>query len=251
MQSVAAYTESFCIITPGGFLYRRVLYKYMLGAMAAQSKGEEMPWKLALDTILGLTLPLFACDEPQCAVIGSVASALQGCQVSPRDIDLLAVKAEVVYRFAEQMSAYTPPQCEHAPGHEKWLSSEEMLVSVGPDDYGFVWHFGRWEVDGEKVEIAHIVAPEGFPTSEDGAGIWEAGPEIWPHIRKVMFAGHAVPVVSLEIQLETNLSRGLEERSAEIIAVLHQRGYDSRLVQKALNREHLRTFEALVKKHCA
>jgi len=31
MQTLAAYTESFCIITPGGFLYRRVLYKYMLG----------------------------------------------------------------------------------------------------------------------------------------------------------------------------------------------------------------------------
>ena len=30
MQILAAYTESFCIITPGGFLYRGVLYKYML-----------------------------------------------------------------------------------------------------------------------------------------------------------------------------------------------------------------------------
>ncbi len=210
-----------------------------------------MSWQLALNAILDLTQPLFAGDEPQCVIIGSVASALQGCQVSPGDIDVLAVKAEVVYRFAAQMSAYTLPQCAYAPGDEKWLSSEEMLVSAGPDDYGFVWHFGRWEVDGVKVEIAHIVAPAGFPTSEDGAGIWEAGPEIWPLIRKVMFAGHAVPVVPLEVQLETNLSRGLEERSAEIIAVLHQRGYDRKLVQKALNRQHLRTFEALVKKHCA
>jgi len=30
MQTLAAYTESFRIITPGSFLYRRVLYKYML-----------------------------------------------------------------------------------------------------------------------------------------------------------------------------------------------------------------------------
>jgi hypothetical protein len=30
MQVLAAYTESFCIITPGSLLYRRVLYKYML-----------------------------------------------------------------------------------------------------------------------------------------------------------------------------------------------------------------------------
>jgi hypothetical protein len=32
MQVLAAYTESFCIITPGSFLYRRVLYKYMLSS---------------------------------------------------------------------------------------------------------------------------------------------------------------------------------------------------------------------------
>jgi hypothetical protein len=215
--------------------------------MEAPSGGEEMPWQSALGTILGLTRPLFTCDEPQCAVIGSVASALQGCRVSPRDIDVLATSPEAAYRFAEKMSAYTPPQCGHAPGHEKWLSSEEMPVSVGPDDYGFVWHFGRWEVDGEKVEIAHIVAPEGFPTSEDGAGIWEAGPEIWPYLRSVMFAGHPTPVVPLEIQLETNLSRGLEERSAEILAVLRRSGYDRRLIEKALSSAHLRAFEALMK----
>jgi hypothetical protein len=204
-----------------------------------------MSWKLALDTILGLARPLFTGGEPQCAVIGSVAIALQGCQVSPRDIDILAVEAEVVYHFAELMSAHAPEECEHPPGHERWLSSEAIPVSVGPDDYGFVWHFGRWEVDGVKVEIAHIVAPEGYPTSDDGAGIWEAGPEIWSSIRTVMYAGHPLPVVPLEIQLETNLNRGLEERSVEIVAVLRQRGYDSRLLQRALSREHLETFEAL------
>ena len=31
MQILDAYAESFCIITPGGVLWRRVLYKYMLG----------------------------------------------------------------------------------------------------------------------------------------------------------------------------------------------------------------------------
>jgi hypothetical protein len=60
-----------------------------------------------------------------------------------------------------------------------------------------------------------------------------------------MYGGHPLPVVPLEIQLETNLNRGLEERSVEIVAVLRQRGYDSRLLQRALSREHLETFEAL------
>ena len=41
MQTLAAYTESFCIITPGGFLYRRVLYKYMLEGEAACFKNSK------------------------------------------------------------------------------------------------------------------------------------------------------------------------------------------------------------------
>jgi hypothetical protein len=90
------------------------------------------------------------------------------------------------------------------------------------------------------------VAPEGFPSSEEGAGIWEAGPEIWPYVRRIAFAGHPVPVVPLEIQLETNLSRGLEQRTAGTIAVLKRDGYDRELVRKALSREHQEQFEALM-----
>jgi hypothetical protein len=39
MQTLAAYTEGFCTVTPGGFLYR-VLYKYMLGVGGAMSDTE-------------------------------------------------------------------------------------------------------------------------------------------------------------------------------------------------------------------
>jgi len=190
--------------------------------------------------------PLFGGEERRCAVIGSVASALQGCQVQPRDLDLLAVRPEEVTRFAELMWAYTPKDVEHSPGHADWLSSQETPLSIGPDDYGFVWHFGRWLVDGVKVEMAHIAPPKGLPMSADGAGIWEAGPESWPHIRMVSFGGRPVPVVPLEIQLETCLSRGLEDRVATIIAVLREGGYDRNLVEMALSRGHMEAFESLM-----
>lgn len=205
-----------------------------------------MSWQIALKKLVGSAPSSFSGDEPPWAVIGSVASALQGCFISPRDIDLLAREPDEVYRFAELMSIHTPPRCDYPPGHEKWLSSEETPLSVGPDDYGFVWHFARWKVTGVKVEMAHILAPEGFPTSEDGGGIWEAGPEIWPHLRKASFAGYAVPVVPLEIQLETSLSRGLGERATEIASVLRRDGCDCELVRKALRSEHLKDLEALV-----
>lgn len=206
-----------------------------------------MSWQAVLEIVVGVAQPLLTRDEPQCAVIGSVASALQGCQVCPRDLDLLAIEPENVSHFAELMSAYTPARCEHATDHDQWRSSKEIPLSTGPDDWGFFWHFGRWLVQDVKVEMAHIAAPEGFPTSEDGAGIWEAGPEIWPYLRRVPFAGILVPVVPLEIQLGTNLSRGLEERAAEIISVLRQKGYDRGLIQKALPSKHLPRFEAMMR----
>jgi hypothetical protein len=205
-----------------------------------------MSWELALKTVIRVAEPLFSGDEPQCAVIGSVASVLQGCQLIPRDLDLLASRPEEVARFAELMWAYAPQHAEHPTSHADWLSSEEQPLSIGPDDYGFVWHFGRWLVDGMRVEMAHIAAPEGFPMSADGAGIWEAGPEIWPHIRHVPFAGVHIPVVPLEIQIQTSMSRGLEERTVEIIAVLQQSSYDRDLVQKALSNAHLKAFDALI-----
>lgn len=205
-----------------------------------------MSWKLALNTVLDLAQPLFDGNTPQCAVIGSVATALQGCRVTPGDLDLLAIEPEVTFRFAELMSAHAPELCQHPTDHAEWLSSGETPLFIGLDDYGFTWHFGRWLVHGVKVEIAHIVAPEGFPTSEQGAGIWEAGPEIWPRIRTISYAGHRVPVVPLEIQVETTMQRGLEERTSELVSVLKQSGYDRELVQRALTAEHQQTFQALL-----
>lgn len=66
--------------------------------MLAQPEGLEMSWEIALKKILDTAPPSFTGDEPQWAIIGSVASDLQGCQVSPRDIDLLATEPEEVYR---------------------------------------------------------------------------------------------------------------------------------------------------------
>ena len=205
-----------------------------------------MGWQSALKQVLETVYYSLERDRVRWAVIGSVASALQGCQVSPNDIDILTVKPEGVYRFTEWMSVFAPSECEYPPGDANWRSSKELPVSADPDPYGYAWHFARWYVDGFRVEVAHILAPEGSPTSTDGAGIWEAGPEIWPHVRDVCFEEYQVPVVALEIQLETNLRRGLEDRVEEILAILQQDGYDRALIQRSLSSEHLEVFERLV-----
>jgi hypothetical protein len=102
-------------------------------------------------------------------------------------------------------------------------------------------------VHGINLEIAHITAPEGFPTSEEGAGIWKAGPEIRPYLRHVSFADLRIPVVPLEIQLETNLQRGLEDRAAEIVSVLRKSGRDRALIEKALTKERLQAFDRMMR----
>jgi len=200
--------------------------------------------------VLGRLIPRIglsvAGPEAQWAIIGSAATALQGCAVTPRDIDLLAAHPGAVHRFVGLMEPYTPERCEHSSDHADWHSSKDRPMSVGPDEYGLFWHFARWVVEGTKVEIAHIAAPEGFPTSKNGAGIWEAGPEIWPHIRHVRSGDHVLPVVPLEIQLGTCMRRGLEERAAEIVAVLRRDGYDIDLIRQALREEHRRRFEAWI-----
>ncbi len=202
-------------------------------------------WRAVLESLIPHLGPPGA-DPERWAVIGSAATAVQGCAVTPRDIDLLAAHPEGVRRFVGLMEPYTPGRWAHPPDHPDWRSSRDRPVSTGPDEYGFFWHFARWVVDGVKVEIAHIAAPEGFPTSTDGAGIWEAGPEIWPHVKNVRWGDRILPVVPLEIQLETCLRRGLEERAAAIVAVLRRDGYDAALIRKALREEHRRRFEGWI-----
>jgi hypothetical protein len=206
-----------------------------------------MPWESALEQVLRSSYEGLERDRIGWAIIGSVASVLQGCRVSPRDLDILTVKPEHVNRFTELMSAYAPPHCEYPPDDEEnWHSSEEHPVRSGLDEYGFMWHFARWYVDSFTVEVAHILAPQGFPTSDDDAGIWEAGPEIWPHVRKIPFAGYPVPVVPLEIQLETNMARGLQDRVQEIITILQDRGYDRALLKRSLSSGHREAVQELM-----
>jgi hypothetical protein len=191
-------------------LWQEILAR-MLAHLAASLDKEWAPW----------------------ALIGSAATAVQGCAVQPNDLDFLAQAPGGVQRFAALLSAETPPICPVGADDEEWFSSQELPVRSGPDPYGFQWTFGRWYVDGFKVEMAHIVPPA---KAALGYGIWEAGPGIWPHIRVVDWKGYQVPVVPLEIQLGTSLQRKLTTRVDAIVPVLWEQGFDDRLLRQSLTR---------------
>lgn len=148
---------------------------------------------------------------------------------------MLTADADGVTRFARLLADTLPPTCAHPPGHDLWWSSQALPVAADePDPAGFQWHFARIVLDGFKVEIAHIAPPRSLAGSGDGGGIWEAGPEIWPYVRTVPFAGYQVPVVPLEIQLKTALDRGQEDRVGEIRRTLSENGCNVTLLRKSL-----------------
>jgi hypothetical protein len=118
---------------------------------------------------------------------------------------------------------------------------------------GCTWHYAKWYIDFE-VEVAHLTALDGHSSSHDGTGIWETGPELWRHIRRVPFVGYQVPVAPLEIQLETCLRRGktargksLKERIDEIIKRFKKDGYDEELLCQSLTDKHLKAFKRLMR----
>jgi hypothetical protein len=201
-------------------------------------------WSVALERLLDARAASPRPERDRWAVIGSVASALQGCALHPRDVDLLVALPDDVARWAAFMAPFDGSPEGHADDADTWLSTTDSPVHSGPDGYGFMWHFARTYIAGCKVEVAHLAPPEGFPTSSDGAGIWEAGPEIWPHVKLVAFGGRQVPVVPLEIQLETAMARDLPERVQAILSVLRVHGHDADLLRRSLRAHHREAIEA-------
>lgn len=202
-------------------------------------------WKQTLQCLIPKLCPALDDPETRWALIGSAATAVHGCPVTPKDLDFLAETAQGVHRFVALLAKFMPATCPHGVDHPDWVSSVAHPISQGPDEYGFSWHFARWRIQGFKVEVAHIAPPQGFRTSDDGAGIWEAGPEIWPHIVTVSLGPRSIPVVPLELQLGTSLQRGLEDRVAAIIHVLRHRAPDMDLLLRALTPDQLARFRAL------
>lgn len=180
-------------------------------------------------------------------IIGSLASALQGLKIQPNDIDIIVKKAESVYficsllqdYYAKENKAQNPFTSE-----EIWMSTKEKPVDESTDQWGFQWVFARLLIEGMYVEIALIESPKGYLDRFDG--IWEAGSQSWSYIHRVKFDRFEVPVIPLEIQLETNFGRGFDERINQIVHLLEKGGYDNDLLDKALSKQHRIKFNQLI-----
>jgi hypothetical protein len=206
-------------------------------------------WKDALRATLEAAGPILEVGgSTRLCVVGSAATALHGIDLSPGDLDFLAREPSDVEAFATSMARFALKERSDEKGlmNERWLSSiEEPFLSEPPNPDKFVWHFGRWLVSGFKVEVAHIAPPKGWTRAADG-GLWECGPDAWNHLKRVAFDGGSVPAVPLELQLQTNMARGLEDRVAKIVGDFARKGYDEDILATCLSGESITKFRAML-----
>ncbi|MFC4558404.1 hypothetical protein ACFO3D_09285 [Virgibacillus kekensis] len=183
-------------------------------------------------------------------LVGSIGSVLQGCTFSPNDIDLYTKNVEGVHQFAELLDGFSLERKSPYDHNDiNWLSSKEEKTFTQTFSWGFSWTKGRWVIKGAEVEVVSISESAGIPDSFDGDGIWEGGKYIWDLAKKVRIGEYEIPVVPLEIQLESNLRRERFERADEICRVLLQNGYDSDMLKKALSTFNMNYFNQYTEKN--
>ena len=212
-----------------------------------------MSWQSALTKTLDTTYDRAQSEGLEWTVVGSVATALQGCGMSPHDIDIITRVPEHVFRFAEFMRPFAAAECTaESPEDGPWWSTEEKPVYVG-SYWDLDWHYACWDIDESLVSVVHVVAPGGHPGFRDTGGVWECDPGVWPHLKTVSFAGRDVPVVPLEVQLETIMTRGytfsgesLESRAIEMVRVLREKGCERSLLEWEMREAHIARFDEMM-----
>lgn len=176
-------------------------------------------------------------------LVGSAASVLQGAEMEPNDIDIYTNSLEDVAELSNLMGQYHQERPSSYPlYHKEWFSSITEPYRTETYPSGFSWTKGRWRIGTFPLEVVHISDSGGIPDSVDGDGIWEGGRYIWPYAKQLSFFGYTVPVVPLEIQLESNLRRSREDRARKIAEALKKYGCDEALLAKAISVKHQEHF---------
>ena len=167
-------------------------------------------------------------------VIGSAASALQGVEIEPRDVDLLFRTREDLMAFVRKMHGLTPSSPEASLSVEDWRSSQAQPIKTETFPGAFTWHKAAWDIEGVRLD-ATAIENNGVPDSLHGDGVWEGGDHVWSFVTRAQ----DLPVVALEVQLESCLRRDLDSRARAIAVCLQHSGYAVERLVQVLSRGHL------------
>ncbi len=162
---------------------------------------------------------------------GSVALALQGLDISPRDVDLFLPSGDAARLMAETLGEFveSPPQ---------WRTSEP-----------FASYYGHCRIEGVEIDLI------GELVIETPQGSVELGADslLWRRKSSLLFQGWKVPSIPLEIQLVTYyLMPKREERVNQITSLLKGRAdlelLDEFLVEQAITPPATAGIQSLLRK---
>ncbi len=201
-------------------------------------------WEKYLEIFLKHTNQYAIQNDIEFIIVGSVCTALQGCNIIPNDLDVLATKQEYVHPLADLMQQY---ELDHSPTdkfNDDWLSSKEQrVISIVNEQGTDEWYFARWLIDAFKIEIASIEDEGAVERSRNLGNIWENGPDMYPYAKKIEYKGYKIKVIPLELQLSTCLFRNQQDRIDEIIRVFNEQGYDKELLIKGLTEDQYKKIK--------
>jgi NAD-dependent SIR2 family protein deacetylase len=201
-----------------------------------------MSWKQALKTFYKLYSESNLTNE--WIIVGSVGSVMQKAIMTPNDLDIYVQNIDDVKELAQLLNEFNLKTRSNLSYFDvDWLSSNEEPYFTQTFPTGFTWTKGKWKIHDFTLEVVQISNSAGIPDSVKGEGIWEGGKYIWELKKYVEFENYKIPVVPLEIQLESNIRRNRQDRTDAILNALITNGYDKELLGKALsniNREKLK-----------
>jgi hypothetical protein len=178
-----------------------------LAAVAEQLNGNHIEWML----------------------LGSAATALRGAAIIPGDIDIALLAADDVTRAATVLPTPDVPEVVESDESSGWISTAaEPTLQFGHT--GEQWTFGRWIIDGIKVELAHIDAP-----TVAALMIETRAPLVWHERETLKCHGQPIPTVPIEVQLATMIARQQDARIDATIAAIDPTLLNVPLLRRAIS----------------
>lgn len=129
-------------------------------------------------------------EEINWVLTGSLAFAMQGLPLTPRDIDIQTDR-QGAYRFGELFAEFVT----HPVGTDR---AGERLRS----------HFGDFQIEGVQVQVMGDLQKRESPEHE-----WEPPTDLDRHKRWLEFGGMRVAVLDLEYEAESYRKMGRLERA--------------------------------------
>lgn len=169
-----------------------------------------------------------ASDRLTWMLVGSAATSLHGAAVVPGDVDVLVhpdTHQDNMLECATSLVEYTG---QDTPSEDLDLFLSSPACPLIPLSDGS-WLFGRWMVQGCKLELARIRTAVAPPVVLETMGT-----AVWDTRQHVLWHGLSIPVVPLEVQLATIMSRAQVDRERAVQARLTERGFDSALLSRAM-----------------